>query len=178
MLDVTQAAGWLPLRLDWADAVVGAGYKWLLSPRGVSFMAIRPGADEPLRPRLAGWYAGDEPFDTNYGAPLRLAPDARRFDLSPAWLSWVGAAPALSMLEEVGIETIHAHDLALANRFRAGLGLPPGDSAIVSLPAEGLGAPLREAGVMATEREGMMRFSFHVYNTDADVDRALEAVAE
>ena len=31
---------------------------------------------------------------------------------------------------------------------------------------------------MATEREGMMRFSFHVYNTEADVDRALEAVAE
>ena len=53
-----------------------------------------------------------------------------------------------------------------------------GDSAIVSLPAEGLGGRLGEAGVMATEREGMMRFSFHLYNTEADVDRALEVVAE
>jgi selenocysteine lyase/cysteine desulfurase len=55
--------------------------------------------------------------------------------------------------------------------------MPAGDSAIVSLPAEGLGAPLREAGVMATEREGRMRFSFHLFNTDSDVDRALEAAA-
>jgi selenocysteine lyase/cysteine desulfurase len=177
-IDGTQASGWLPLDASRFDYVASSGYKWLLSPRGVSFMAIRPGAGEPLRPHLAGWYAGDDPFDTNYGAPLRLAADARRFDLSPAWLSWVGAAPALAVLEEVGLEAIHAHDLALADRFREGLGMPPSDSAIVSLPAEGLGAALRDAGVMATEREGKMRFSFHVYNTEADVDRALEAVAE
>jgi hypothetical protein len=82
------------------------------------------------------------------------------------------------VLEEVGLEAIHAHDLALANRFRAGLGMPPGDSAIVALPAGDLAAPLREAGVMATKREGLMRFSFHLYNTETDVDRALEAVAE
>jgi selenocysteine lyase/cysteine desulfurase len=177
-IDGTQASGWLPLDASRFDYVASSGYKWLLSPRGVCFMAIRPGVDEPLRPHLAGWYAGDAPFDTNYGAPLRLAPDARRFDLSPAWLSWVGAAPALAVLDEVGIATIHEHDLGLANRFRSGLGLPAGDSAIVSLPAEGLSGPLAEAGVMATERDGMMRFSFHVYNTEADVDRALEAVAE
>jgi selenocysteine lyase/cysteine desulfurase len=177
-IDGTQASGWLPLDAGRFDYVASSGYKWLLSPRGVSFMAIRPGADEPLRPYLAGWYAGDEPFDTNYGAPLRLAADARRFDLSPAWLSWVGAAPALAVLEEVGIDTIHQHDLALANRFRAGLGMPPGDSAIVSLPAGSLGAVLAGAGVMATEREGQMRFSFHVYNTETDVDRALEAMSE
>jgi selenocysteine lyase/cysteine desulfurase len=177
-IDGTQASGWLPLDAGRFDYVASSGYKWLLSPRGVSFMAIRPGADEPLRPYLAGWYAGDEPFDTNYGAPLRLAADARRFDLSPAWLSWVGAAPALAVLEEVGIDTIHQHDLALANRFRAGLGMPPGDSAIVSLPAGSLGAVLAGAGVMATEREGKMRFSFHVYNTKTDVDRALEAMSE
>jgi selenocysteine lyase/cysteine desulfurase len=178
LLDATQALGWWNGDVGWADAVVGSGYKWLLSPREVSFMAIRPGAAEPLRPHLAGWYAGEDPFDTNYGAPLRLAADARRFDLSPAWLSWVGAAPALAVLEDVGIEAIHSHDLALANRFREGMRLPPGDSAIVSLPAGSLGEALREAGVMATEREGQMRFSFHVYNTEADVDRALEAVTE
>jgi selenocysteine lyase/cysteine desulfurase len=176
-IDGTQASGWLPLDAGRFDYVASSGYKWLLCPRGVCFMAIRPDAAEPLRPHLAGWYAGDDPFETNYGAPLRLASDARRFDLSPAWLSWVGAAPALAVLEDVGIEAIHSHDLALANRFRAGLAMPPGDSAIVSLPADGLGAALREAGVMATEREGRLRFSFHLFNTEADVDRALEVVA-
>ncbi|NUT96017.1 MAG: aminotransferase, partial [Saccharothrix sp.] len=28
LLDATQAVGWLPLALDWADYVVAAGYKW------------------------------------------------------------------------------------------------------------------------------------------------------
>jgi selenocysteine lyase/cysteine desulfurase len=177
-IDATQSSGWLPLDATRFDYVAASGYKWLLSPRGVCFMSIRPEAGETLVPYLAGWYAGDEPFDTNYGAPMRLASDASRFDLSPAWLSWVGTAPALQVLDAVGVERIHEHDVGLANRFLAGLGRPPGNSAIVSVPAGSLGAALRSAGVVATEREGMMRFSFHVYTTAADVDRALEAVAD
>jgi selenocysteine lyase/cysteine desulfurase len=176
-IDATQASGWLPLDAKRFDYVAASGYKWLLSPRGVCFMSIRPEAAEPLQPHLAGWYAGDDPFETNYGARLRLASDASRFDLSPAWLSWVGTAPALAVLEAVGIEAIHDHDVGLANRFRAGLGMPEGDSAIVSVPAGSLGEALEAAGVMATEREGMMRFSFHLLNGSADVDRALEVVA-
>ena len=53
-------------------------------------------------PHAAGWYAGEDVPASYYGAPLRLAHDARRFDLSPAWLNWVGAAPSLALLEEVG----------------------------------------------------------------------------
>jgi selenocysteine lyase/cysteine desulfurase len=175
-IDATQASGWLPLDGNRFDYLAASGYKWLLSPRGGCFMSIRPEAAQPLRPYLAGWYAGDDPFECNYGAPLRLASDASRFDLSPAWLSWVGTAPALGVLEDVGIEAIRNHDVGLANRFLAGLGRPLGDSAIVSLPAGALGDALRAAGVMATERDGMMRFSFHLFNTEPDVDRALEVV--
>jgi selenocysteine lyase/cysteine desulfurase len=176
-VDGTQACGWLPLDAGRFDYFVASGYKWLLSPRGVAFLAIRPEAAEHVRPHLAGWYAGEVPMDTNYGAPLRLAADARRLDVSPAWLSWVGAAPALAVLEQVGIAAIHEHDLALANRFRAGLGLPPGDSAIVSAALDDdAGERLREAGVMAAVRDGALRFSFHLYTTPADVDRALESL--
>ena len=60
-----------------------------------------------------------------------MADGARRFDVSPAWFSWVGQAPALELLLDVGVDTIHAHNVGLANRFRTGLGLPPEDSAIV-----------------------------------------------
>jgi selenocysteine lyase/cysteine desulfurase len=177
-VDATQASGWLPLDAARFDFLMASAYKWLLSPRGTSFMAVRPAAAERLQPYMAGWYAGDDPFETNYDAPLRLAGDARRFDLSPAWLSWVGAAPAIELLGEVGVEAIHAHDVGLANRFRAGLGLEPGDSAVVALPRDdGLAGRLREADVMFTDREGLLRLSFHLYNTDAEVDRALEAVA-
>ena len=177
-VDATQASGWLPLDAGRFDFLMASGYKWLLSPRGTSFMAVRPAAAERLKPHMAGWYAGDDPFETNYDAPLRLAGDASRFDLSPAWLSWVGAAPALRLLGDVGIEAVHAHDVGLANRFRAGLGMEPSDSAIVALPAaEELLARLRAADVSVTVREGFIRLSFHVFNTEADVDRALEAAA-
>ena len=36
LVDVSQAAGWQPLRLHWAEFVVGAAYKWLLAPRGAA----------------------------------------------------------------------------------------------------------------------------------------------
>jgi selenocysteine lyase/cysteine desulfurase len=175
-VDATQASGWLPLDAGRFDFLMASAYKWLLSPRGSSFMTARPAAAERLRPHMAGWYAGDDPFETNYDAPLRLADDASRFDLSPAWMSWVGAVPALRLLAEVGIDAIHAHDVGLANRFRAGLGLDAGDSAIVALPAQDyLVARLQAADVSVTVREGFIRFSFHIFNDEADVDRALEA---
>jgi selenocysteine lyase/cysteine desulfurase len=112
-----------------------------------------------------------------YGLPPRLAADARRLDISPAWFSWVGAAPALEVIEQIGVEAIHEHDLALANRFRAGLGLPPGDSAIVLVEVPGADERLQRAGIRAAVRAGTLRASFHVYNTEADVDAALAALA-
>jgi selenocysteine lyase/cysteine desulfurase len=177
-VDATQASGWLPLQADRFDFFMASAYKWLISPRGTSFMAVRPEAAERLRPHMAGWYAGDDPFETNYDAPLRLADDASRFDLSPAWLSWVGAAPALRLLGEVGVEAVYEHDVGLANRFRAGLGMEAGNSAIVALPAsDELVARLRSAEVSVTVREGFIRLSFHLWNTEAEVDRALEVAA-
>jgi selenocysteine lyase/cysteine desulfurase len=176
-VDATQAAGWLPVDASRFDFVACSGYKWLMNPRGTAFFALRPEAAERLQPHLAGWYAGDDPTETNYGAPLRLAANARRFDVSPAWLSWVGAAPALALLEDVGIDAVHGHDVGLANRFRSGLGLPPGDSAIVSVALDAAaGERLRSAGVMATERDGRTRFSFHLSTSEHDVDRALDAI--
>ena len=131
VVDATQAAGWLPLDATRFDVVVAHAYKWLMSPRGTAFMAIRGDRTGTVVPHAAGWYAGDDPLQTFFGGPLRLAESARRLDTSPAWFMWVATAPALALIERIGIEAIHEHDVALANRFRAGLGLEPSDSAIV-----------------------------------------------
>jgi selenocysteine lyase/cysteine desulfurase len=174
VVDATQACGWLPLHASRFDVLVCSAYKWLLSPRGSAFMTMRPEFAARLTPHGAGWYAGDDPHSSYYGAPLRLASDARRFDVSPAWFSWVGTAPAVELLVEVGVEQIHEHALRLANAFRAGLGLEPGDSAIVAAEVEGAEELLRGSGVMAAARAGRLRTSWHVYNRDEDVERALE----
>lgn len=176
VLDATHAVGWLPVDGSRFDAVACAAYKWLMSPRGTAFLSLGERALEQVGPLGANWYAGDDRFGRYYDPELRLADDARRFDLSPAWFSWVGAEPALALLIEIGVEQIHTHDLGLANRFRAGLGLPPGDSAIVSADVPGAEEKLGRAGIIAPVRGGALRASFHVYNTVADVDAALDAL--
>jgi selenocysteine lyase/cysteine desulfurase len=176
LVDATQACGWLPLEGYAFDIVVAAGYKWLLSPRGTAYMAVAPERLADIVPTAAGWYAGEDVHATYFGAPLRLATDARRLDTSPAWHSWVGAAPALALLEEIGIQAIQAHNLWLANRFRVGLGIDVSDSAIVFVDVPGAVERLERAGIRAAVRNGRVRTSWHLYNTEADVDRTLTAL--
>jgi selenocysteine lyase/cysteine desulfurase len=174
--DATQAAGWLPIRADRFDALVCGGYKWLMSPRGSAFLTVSDRLLERAVPHSAGWYAGEDVHTSYFGPPLRLASSARRLDLSPAWFSWVGTQPALELIEEIGVEAIHAHNLALANRFRAGVGLPSGDSAIVCADLPGAAERLGRAGIVAAIRGGLLRTSWHVYNDEGDVDRVLDAL--
>ena len=176
VVDATHAIGWLPLDASRFDAVACAGYKWLLTPRGTAYLYVAPELLERLRPLHAGWFSSDEPYKSYFGLPLRLADTARRLDTSPAWFSWVAAVPTLATLEEIGIERIHAHDVALANRFRAGLGLEASDSAIVSTDIEGAEEKLARAGIRAAVRAGSLRASFHVYNTEDDADAAVAAL--
>jgi selenocysteine lyase/cysteine desulfurase len=175
LVDATQACGWLPLRATDFDFVVVHTYKWLMSPRGAALMAVRPGRLDALVPVHAGWWSAENPLGDYYGPPLRLAESARRLDSSPAWFSWVGTAPALELVERIGVDRIHEHDVGLANRFRAGMGLEPGDSAIVSVNVDGA-ERLEQAGIRAAVRAGGLRVSFHLYNTRDHVDAALDAL--
>ena len=174
LLDVTQALGWLPLRLDWADAVVGAGYKWLLCPRGAAWLAVHP--DLEVAPLHAGWYAGADPWTSVYGLPLRLAADARGLDSSPVWLAHTGAAAALPWLAGLDRADVHAHCVGLADTVRTGLGLPPGGSAIVAVTRPDAGPRLAAAGVTSSVRAGAVRLAFHLYNTADDAARVLDAL--
>lgn len=177
VVDATQSIGWLPLDAGRFDAVACTAYKWLMSPRGTAFLALSERAFVQVTPTAANWFAADERFGRYYDPQVRLADDARRLDLSPAWFSWVGTEPALRILAEVGVEEIHRHDVALANRFRDGLGLPPSNSAIVSADLPDAEERLARAGIRASVRGGAFRASFHLYNTDEDVDAALAALA-
>jgi len=175
-VDATQAVGWLPFDAGRFDFVSCAAYKWLLSPRGTAFGVVRPERLAMLRPLHAGWYAGADPWTSIYGPPLRLAHDARRLDISPAWLSWAGTVPALELLGEVGVAAIHEHDLGLANALRARLGLPDGNSAIVTVATDTGLERLRAANIRASIRAGAVRLSFHLHNTEADVEAVARAL--
>ncbi|HEX6446496.1 MAG TPA: aminotransferase class V-fold PLP-dependent enzyme [Streptosporangiales bacterium] len=176
--DLTQAVGWLPVDAGAFDVSVCGGYKWLCQPRGTAYLTVTPGAAERIRPVHAGWYAGDSRWDSTYGPEMHLAPDARRFDVSPAWLSWVGAVPALELLSEIGVDAVHAHDVGLADRLRERLGLSPAGRAVVALPDPdgGAAAALRAAGCAVATRAGNVRLGMHTWNTEADVELAARAL--
>lgn len=178
LCDVTQAAGWLPVAAADVDVTVCAPYKWLCAPRGCGFLTVNARAAELLRPLHAGWYAGESVWDSVYGPTMELARDARRFDVSPAWLAWVGAAPVLDLFAGCDPETIRRHDAGLADAVREGLGMAPTGSAIVALPDPdgGLRARLEDAGCSVAGRAGRVRFGFHIFNDTDDVDRVLRAV--
>lgn len=181
VVDATQAVGWKALDLGWVDVTAGSVYKWLLAPRGTAWMSTSDRVSRLMTPHLANWYAGEEPWSSIYGLPLRLATDARRFDTSPAWFGAFGAGQTMPWLASLDPRAVEAHCVGLAARLRAELELPPLDSAIVSLPFPGgpaeAAATLERAGIRASVRAGAVRVGFHLYNTEDDLQALLDAVA-
>ncbi|MFC9919324.1 aminotransferase class V-fold PLP-dependent enzyme [Agromyces binzhouensis] len=178
LVDTTQATGWLPTTDLGADIVVCHAYKWLSAPRGAAFMSVGDRALDEITPLTAGWYSGEDPWASCYGPELHLAAGARRFDVSPAWHAWAGAEAALELAAGHDPAAVLAHDLGLANAFRARLGLAPSDSAIVTWPdpdGDDLAA-LTAAGLVASGRAGRARVAFHVWNDEEDVAMAAAAV--
>ncbi|MFL0412156.1 aminotransferase class V-fold PLP-dependent enzyme [Microbacterium paludicola] len=180
LCDGTQAVGWLPVAASSVDALVCHAYKWLCAPRGVAFLAVTEEFAREIPPLFAGWYAGQDPWTSCYGHEVALAEDASRLDVSPAWQAFVGAEPSLAMFADADPEAIHRHTTGRARRCRELLGLPEPaiPSAIVSWPDEGGDdlARLTHAGITASGRAGRVRLAFHVFNDEADVDRAVGAL--
>ncbi|MFD5700050.1 aminotransferase class V-fold PLP-dependent enzyme [Streptomyces lasiicapitis] len=186
-LDASQATGWLDVEEHIADVdyLTSVAFKWLTCPRGVAFFVVPEGPDgyEAVPALLAGWVAGERPWDSCYGPITELARSARRFDESPSLFAYAGARHSLAVIEELGVAAIRAHDLALADRFRAGLAtlghepVPSPGSPIVSVPGLGVRQPeLSAAGIEVSDRAGNLRAAFHLYNTESDVDRLLEGL--
>ncbi|HEU4450561.1 MAG TPA: aminotransferase class V-fold PLP-dependent enzyme [Gaiellaceae bacterium] len=178
-VDGTQAVGALPVDVEGVDYLAAHAYKWLLSPRGLAFFYVRPDRRSEIEPWAAGWKSCVDPYEDYYGLP-ELAEDARRFDLSLPWFAAVGARASLELVTSLGAEAIGGHNLGLAARFAAGVGLPEPPSPIVRLRVddpEGAVARLRAAGISCSARAGSVRASFHLYNDADDVDLALGALA-
>jgi selenocysteine lyase/cysteine desulfurase len=181
-VDATHAIPFVPVtdHLREIDFLVCHGYKHLLCPRGVSFLYVRQDRWDELAAFTASWRAVAPEQARHYGGPLTLAPDAMRFDVSLAWQAWIGARPSLELLVEWQRAGQLAPVLDLSAQLAEGLGLNPPTSSIVTLSvpdADAVEAALADAGVKCASRGGNIRFSPHVYNTPADIERAIKAVA-
>ena len=180
LCDTTQAAGIRPVDAAEWDLTVCHAYKWLCAPRGAAFLTASPDAAERIVPLHAGWYAGEDVWSSAYGPDMRLAASARRFDTSPAWLSWVGAATALERFEAIDLGAAWARAAGLADELLERLGLAPRGQAIVALddPDGALAAALGAAGVRFAQRAGRVRLGFHLWNAERDVELVRAAAAD
>jgi len=178
LCDTTQAAGAMPVDASLFDATVCHAYKWLCAPRGAAFLTLGVDYQRTLVPIQANWYAGDDVWASCYGPEMRLAADARAFDVSPAWPVWVGAEPAIDLFASLDLAEVHAHNTALGDTLCDGLGLPRAGQAIVTWPdasAHDLAA-LTAHGITASGRAGRARVAFHLWNDERDVADVLAAL--
>ena len=179
-VDATHSLGTLPVDVAGCDYVACSTYKWIPSPRGLSFLYVAPDRLDEVEPWLAGWKSRREWRGSYYGLPPDLAEDARRLDTGLPWLVAAGTRPALALIAELGVERIAEHNLALARSFAAQMGLGEPGAPIVRLgvdDAEQTVARLVERGMKGSVRADAVRLAFHFYNSEDDVDLAVEALA-
>ncbi|MEY2849432.1 MAG: hypothetical protein RI885_2099 [Actinomycetota bacterium] len=178
LCDLTQSAGVHPVDASLFDATVCHAYKWLCAPRGAAFLTLSEEFQAALAPVHAGWFAGRDPWQSCYGPTMDLAPDARRFDVSPAWAAWVGAETSVALFAGLDLEEVWAWGSGLGDELCEALGIPLQHQAIVTWP-DPAGHDLRTltaAGIRAAGRAGRLRASFHLWNDSADVDAVARAL--
>jgi selenocysteine lyase/cysteine desulfurase len=187
-VDLAQSVGALRFDAPASGVDFGAvvGYKWMVGPRGATWLWIHPDRRQELRPLAPNWHSVRNPYEDYYGGPMDLAPDARRFDTSLAWLPWVGARAAVDLLLQLDPAEVEERALGLARAFRegardAGFRLVPEDApsqtvALLLDDPDDVRARLKEAGVIGAVRGGFLRLGFHGFNDDSDVEAALRSL--
>ncbi len=209
LVDAAQSVGAIRTRVDdlGVDALAVATQKCLLSLYGFGFLYVRRSLADGLIPAHVARYGMDLGADAGEtarsGGDLPYAAGARRFDLGNFnYLGARAAEAALTLITDVGVESIEAHVRALAGRLASGLldlglpvaGGPPGPHLghIVSVGRSGGGhhdtaddpamnelhEHLTANGVRLSIRRGVLRMSVGVYNDDTDVDRVIELARE
>ena len=180
-VDATQAIPFVPVAdlLPQIDYLVCAGYKHLLSPRGTAYFYVRADRWDALEAHNANWRAADQPFNRYFGGPLSLSNSAARFDVSRAWLPWLGASESLRLLASWKDSDLFPAVRALADRLAEGVGIAR--TRARRSCASRRRTPSRHARRCA-RRASRRRCAAirplppHVYNTEADIDRAIAAI--
>lgn len=118
VLDAAQTAGHIPVDFEkfGLSALCVPGHKGLLGPSGIGAMLLRKDFAELLTPLIAG--------GTGSASDSELLPPYMpdRFESgTPNMPGVYGWEAAMSFLDEVGVEALHAHEMALTERFLSGV---------------------------------------------------------
>jgi selenocysteine lyase/cysteine desulfurase len=206
LVDACQSAGQMRIDVDElsCDFLSGTARKFLRGPRGAGFLYASDRAlEEGLEPLFIDMRGADWTLDDLY----QPAPDARRFETwESAYALVLGMGAAVRYALNVGVEPGAARAWGLAAKLRERLAELPGVRvldrgpvlcAIVTVQVAGrspqvLQRTLRERGINTSwvDRasavidfddkgvDGALRISPLYYNTEAEIDAVVEALAE
>ncbi len=208
LVDGAQSIGLVKtdVEADSIDGLAVSTQKGLLGLYGMGLLYVRREWAERMAPAYLARFGvdlGDAHEAALGGDGLRLMPGARRFDLGNYnFLACAALNASLDLQATLGSERIERHVTVLAHALAHGfsdMGLPvcggaPGShiTNIVTVGRLGngghdgiedprmnaLAAHLTANQVKFSLRRGLLRFSFHVYNDEADVQRILGLAQE
>jgi selenocysteine lyase/cysteine desulfurase len=199
LLDASQAAGIVPIdaKATGADFIASSGYKWLLGPYGTGFFWARPewSATQPLGPVYWMALEGANKFSGLPAGELRLVPGARRWDSAETgnFINLSAWDASLKLIVSIGSEKLFAHAQALSRMLIERL---PMDRCVLVSPDDDerrgqyvciagrtpektleLDAKLRAEKVIVCLREGALRVSPYLYNTERDIQRLISVLS-
>ena len=190
--DMVQAAGAVPIdvRAMGIDFGSTATYKWLMGERGFGFLYVREDLQNTVVPTTRYGHRQIANFD-RVGITWEPLPGAARYETGtfPNALA-LCSLTSLQYLERLGLQNIRAHARQLTDRLQKELpaiGYPSvtpkgNETPIVAFMLKDVEATqkkLRDGKVTATiiGNEKRMRLSVSVFNTQADIDHLLSALA-
>ena len=204
LLDACQAVGQMPVDVEeiGCDLLTGAGRKFLRGPRGTGFMYVRRAVMDRLEPAVIDSFSAQWTSRDTYA----WRPDARRFEqMEYNIANRLGLGAAVDHALSWGLDAIQSRIVDLSTLLREQLKQVPGvefcdqgtrPSGINTFTVEGrshedLLMKLRAQGINASAFQldrawldlgprgiqSLMRASVHYFNTEAEVERFVEAIA-
>lgn len=196
VLDLTQSCGAMVFDVNMVqpDFMVAAGYKWMLGPYATGFMYAAPHRRDG-KPLEHNWITrkGARDFTRLTDYQDAFAPGAERYDVGER--SNFALLPALEtaidLILDWGIDNIEAtlgqQNAALADRLNA-MGLSCPDATRrgahylgARLPADtpqDLTERLKAEHIHVSKRKDSLRITPHLYNTQDDMDRLIDALGK
>ncbi len=197
-VDAIQTLGAFPIDVGRAhiDFLSADAHKWMLGPLAIGIVYVARRHFELLRPTLIGaWNVVSPNFIAQDG--IRFVPTAQRYEPGVLNIAGIyGMTAALALFNRYGMDRISSRLLGLREYLLQRLDAlgcqtigtrdPSSASSITTFwhdttPAAELSAALESARVYSSlrhDREGraFVRFSPHFYNTETEIDHAIETL--
>jgi selenocysteine lyase/cysteine desulfurase len=194
-LDGIQTLGAWPTTVEYVDFLAADAHKWLLGPCAAGILYVRRELQATLNPPIYGWHNVRSP---NFVAQteIEFREDGRKFEAGTHnLLGLTGLIAAMELILEMGVGNISTELARKRHWFVSALRGKPFEilnakpepeniSGVTTIyqPGQDLAAlhrKLADAGVVVSlraDRKGQqyLRFSPHFYNTEAELQRAVE----